>query len=471
MDPLVVTHYFRRIMDAMVLNVLLWLPLVALLVLWIVKSKIVVLINFLLQCFLVLYVGVHFSEPLILKKIWWQAGQYTIFYALYLDKTALAFLFLAFVLGIAVYFTPLDGKGEQNIAYFSLVLLLDMGLTGAFLARDIVLFYLFFEWSLIPLYFLVGFWGGAQRKVAALKLFIYTFVGSLLLLIGFLWMLFSTTAKDFLYEHWLGVHFPAGAFWLLWIGFAIKAAIVPFHYWLPLAHVEATTPVSMLLAGILLKLGGYGLLRYGYPLFPSAVQTFQFLLIALGMLSALWGSLLALAQEDLKRMVAYSSISHMGFAVIGLSTQQSVGEKGALLYFIAHGFSAALLFFLTGVLYRHFQNRNWRKFPGLYHSASRYTFYASMAFLAAMGIPGSGIFVAKLLVVLAFVERFHYWGWMLVIPLLLSMLYFLRVLQHWWFADSKDTLSWQPLQKEEHVVVWTLLSCLALLGIVPLYFL
>lgn len=298
--------------------------------------------------------------------------------------------------------------------YLCLLLFLETALLGVFLSLDLFQFYVFFEVSLLPMYFLIGIWGGPRREYAAIKFFLYTLAGSLALLVGVIGI--------YLYGHTFDLVELAGPaaqaklavamgglsgtvaktlFVLLMIGFLVKLPAVPFHTWLPDAHVEAPTPISMVLAALLLKLGGYGILRVAYPLFPQAGKTLWLLFAIIGVVSLIYGGLCALAQTDFKRMVAYSSVSHMGLITLGAAMMTPAGTNGALFMMVAHGLTSAMLFFIVGVIYDRAHHRDINQFGGLATSMPIYTGFSIVAFFANLGLPGLCGFVGEVLVLLS----------------------------------------------------------------------
>jgi NADH-quinone oxidoreductase subunit M len=314
--------------------------------------------------------------------------------------------------------------------YCMLFLLLETGMLGVFLALDFFLFYVFWEVVLLPMYFLIGIWGGGRREYSAIKFFLYTLAGSVLILIAILGFYFTARPPTFdmialqemgqlTGEHQVFSHtFQTIMFILLFIGFAIKIPIVPFHTWLPDAHVDAPTPISMILAGILLKMGGYGLIRVAYPMCPSAaiMDVMAFTVAVIGVLSIVYGALAAMAQTDFKRLVAYSSVSHMGYVTLGIAVlpivtrvadyDQAVayytwGLAGAMFQMIAHGISSPGMFFLVGVIYDRAHHRDLNRFGGLMNIMPIYGGIATVIFFAGMGLPGLCGFIGEVFTVLA----------------------------------------------------------------------
>jgi len=394
-----------------ILSLIVFLPLAgALLTLLVPKERTGLIRGIaLLATFLVLALSVwlllHFQAAAtgfqFEQKASW-IPQINVWYHLGLDGLSLPLIFLTALLSFVAAIASASIH-ERLKEYFFLYLLLVTGMLGTFLALDLFLFYLFWEIVLVPMYFLIGIWGGPRREYAAIKFFLYTLAGSVFMLLAILTCYLKTTPHSFsipgLVEQ--GLNLPHAVQWWVFLGFflafAIKVPIFPFHTWLPDAHVEAPTPISVLLAGVLLKMGGYGFFRISLPLLPKVAAEFSLALAALGLINIVYGALVAMAQTDFKKMVAYSSVSHMGFVLLGLSALTLSGFNGAMLEMFNHGMITGGMFLLVGVLYDRAHTRNLADFGGLGAKVPVYSGLLIFFSMASLGLPGLSGFVGEFL--------------------------------------------------------------------------
>ncbi|OEH85451.1 NADH-quinone oxidoreductase subunit M [Desulfuribacillus stibiiarsenatis] len=299
--------------------------------------------------------------------------------------------------------------------YFAWLLVLQTGMTGVFAALDMFLFFLFFELTLIPMFFLIGIWGGKEREYASFKFLVYTGLGSIVMLLSFFAIFYVGAAATNFAEVTFNMirlgeilanplnpdaatmGMKSAIFIAIFVAFAVKLPIFPFHTWLPDAHVQAPTPASMILAGILLKMGAYGLLRIGFGILPDAAANFATLMAILGVINILYGALLALVQKDLKKLIAYSSISHMGIVLIGAASFTPEGMQGAIFQMVSHGFISALLFFMVGAIYERTHTRMLADLGGLSKTMPILAGFMLAATMASVGLPGLSGFVSELL--------------------------------------------------------------------------
>jgi NADH-quinone oxidoreductase subunit M len=412
-------------------------------------------------------------------------------------------------------------------AYCFLFLLLETGMLGVFLSLDFFLFYVFWEVMLLPMYFLIGIWGGTRREYAAIKFFLFTLVGSVLILVAMLMLYFAGDVRsldgkqlseshaaaaadtlvvadaakpihtfDIMALTQMGQHVPAlfgGELWcgqslswwafvMLFIGFVIKLPAVPVHTWLPDAHVEAPTPISMILAGVLLKMGGYGILRFCYPICPDAAYSLSWLVGTIGLVSMIYGALASMAQKDFKRLVAYSSVSHMGYVLLGIAVWSAaagnkyntdywqMGMNGAMFQMIAHGLSSAGMFFMVGVLYDRVHHRNLDQFGGLFARMPVASGLAMGIFFAALGLPGLCGFIGEFFVVLG---TWSYSAAMAVIAasvVILTAGYILWTIQRVYLgAEYKGPHgeAITPITRRETLIAAPLLVFAIILGVYP----
>ena len=348
-------------------------------------------------------------------------------YALGVDGISLLLVLLTtFLMPIAVYFSILYVK-QRIGAYMALMLLLETAMIGVFLALDLVLFFVFFEASLIPMYFLIGEWGGKNRVYAAVKFFIYTFAGSALMVVAILIVYFSTGTFDILALQGTAIapSVQTWAFLAFALAFAVKTPLFPFHTWLPDAHVQAPTAGSILLAGVLLKMGTYGYLRVAMPIFPEAATQFGPLLGVLACVGILYGSLVALVQKDIKSLVAYSSVAHLGYVMLGIIAMNVQGVSGSVLQMVNHGLSTGALFLMVGLLYERRHTRMLDDFGGLWASVPVYTGLFLVVAMSSAGLPGLNGFVGEFTIMLGAYEAMPLFAVLAAVGVVLAAWYLL----------------------------------------------
>jgi len=377
--------------------------------------------------------------------------------------------------------------------YFAMFLLLDTGMMGVFVALDFFLFYIFWELMLLPMYFLIGIWGGSRREYAAIKFFLYTLFGSIFILLALIGLYFSTTetladgSKVFTFNM-LTMMDPANytangilspfnpnnlrflAYLGLFIGFAIKIPMFPFHTWLPDAHVEAPTAISVILAGVLLKMGTYGILRVNYPIFPEITRQLIWYIALFGMINIIYGALTAMAQKDFKKLIAYSSISHMGFVLLGMASLNTLGISGAILQMFNHGTITAMLFLTVGVIYDRAHTRDIDGFGGLAVQMPVYAGFSTLAFFAAIGLPGLSGFISEAFVFIGSFgfETIRVIAIISTLGILLGAGYMLWTLQRIYLGKLNEKWASLPdLDLREYAMLVPLSLIIIFLGIYP----
>jgi NADH-quinone oxidoreductase subunit M len=339
---------------------------------------------------------------LVVQAPWIQIGEaWNIDFHIGIDGSSLLLVLLTtFLIPIAIFssWTAVEERVKEYMIFF---LLLEVGMVGVFVSLDLFLFYIFWEFSLVPMYLLVGIWGGKNRMYAAIKFFLYTMAGSILMLLAILWL--GINQGTFSYTELMG-HVPAAAQGLLFLAFAaafaIKVPIWPFHSWLPDAHVEAPTAGSVILAGVMLKLGTYGFLRFNLGLFPEAAKQYAPAIALLAVIGIIYGAIVSYPQKDVKKLVAYSSVSHLGFVMLGLFALNAQGIQGAVLQMINHGISTGALFLLVGFIYERRHTRELSEFGGLWTVMPLYGTFTLIVALSSMGLPGLNGFIGEFAILL-----------------------------------------------------------------------
>ncbi len=325
------------------------------------------------------------------------------------DGISTLLILLTTLLGSIAILSSWTAITDRVRQYYVFLLLLQAGMLGVFCALDMFLFYVFWEVMLVPMYFLIGIWGGARRLYAAIKFFLYTLVGSVVMLLGILALYFQSRKLPGLSEtgtfdvvQWYQMGIPAElqywCFLAFFLGFAIKVPMFPFHTWLPDAHVEAPTAGSVILAGVLLKMGTYGFIRFSLPLFPKATLDAVPWMVALSIISIVYAALVTLVQKDMKKLIAYSSVSHLGFVMLGMFALNPLGLEGSVLQMVNHGLSTGGLFLIVGLIYERRHTREIAQFGGLAHVMPVYAPFTLIIFLASMGLPLLNGFIGEFMI-------------------------------------------------------------------------
>jgi NADH-quinone oxidoreductase subunit M len=493
----------------------------------------------------------HLSDDWVTRYDW--IKKFHIQYYLGLDGISLALVLLTTLISFLAMIA--SWKIDRHVrGYCMLFLILETGMLGTFLALDFFLFYIFWEVMLLPMYFLIGVWGGPRREYAAIKFFLYTLLGSVFILIALLGFYFTdirdvashgsssqaVNSFDLIQlqeagreaarilkgdrnnlmvtaqqeqadveqkqraaekaggptpEHLLKERHDAEArvdrlrqpfffspafqvtmFLLLFVGFAIKVPVFPFHTWLPDAHVEAPTPISMILAGVLLKMGGYGIIRIAYPICPWAAETLGYYVALFGIINIVYGAFAAMAQTDFKKLVAYSSVSHMGYVILGIAvwSQGPNGNKfwewgmnGAMFQMLAHGITSAGMFFCVGVIYERAHHRNLNNFRGLYEPMPLYGGISAIIFFAAMGLPGLCGFVGEFMVVLATYEYNVLFSILSALTVVITAAYILWTIQRVYLGTNPAYKDYPDITLGELACIVPLVILSVLLGVAP----
>ncbi len=426
--------------------------------------------------------GMQFVE-----KVTWISSLY-VSYHLGVDGISLLLVVLTTFLTPIALLASWDSVKDRVKGFVALMLLLEVGTLGVFMSLDLLLFYVFWEFMLIPMYFIIGIWGGKERIYAAVKFFIYTMAGSLLMLIAIIWLGFyasTLTGGHFttnlleLYAIAPGIPFGIQTWMFLafTLSFAVKVPIFPLHTWLPDAHVEAPTAGSVILAGVLLKMGTYGIVRFCLPLFPSATFTFLPYVAILAVVGIIYGALVSMVQPDLKKLVAYSSVSHLGFVVLGLLALNEEGMQGAIIQMVNHGLSTGALFLLVGMIYERRHTRMISDYGGLARIMPVFATFYMIVMLSSVGLPGLNGFVGEFLILVgAFKSSFLGSPWYAIVAatgVILAAVYLLWSYQRVFFGrvDNPENRSLKDLGAREWAVLVPVVILIVWLGVYPKTFL
>ncbi len=359
--------------------------------------------------------------------------------------------------------------------YMACFLFMEALMIGVFAAQDLILFYIFFEAGLIPMYLIIGIWGGANRIYASYKFFLYTLLGSVLMLVAMIWMVSTTGTADI--PTLMQTNFPVEAQTWLWLAFfasfAVKMPMWPVHTWLPDAHVQAPTAGSVILAGVLLKMGGYGLLRFSIPMFPDASAQYMWLIFGLSMVAVVYTSLVALVQSDMKKLIAYSSVAHMAIVSAALFTFNQQGIEGALLVMLSHGLVSGALFLCVGVIYDRLHTREISRYGGLSNNMPGYALLFMLFTMASVGLPGTSGFVGEFLSLIGIYEASSWVALVCGMGVILGAGYMLWLYRRVAFGDAAgdDTRAMPDLSSREWLLLVPIAAVVMWMGIYPESFL
>jgi NADH-quinone oxidoreductase subunit M len=405
-------------------------------------------------------------------------------YLLGMDGISLWLILLTTFLMPIVVLGSYSGVEQREKAFFTLLMALQTGMIGAFVSLDSFLFYVFWEAMLIPMYFLIGIWGGKERIYAAMKFFIFTMVGSLLMLVAIFFLAyqhklqfgsFSTALLD-LYKVQLdgiGYFSTQGLLFLAFaLAFAIKVPLFPVHTWLPDAHVQAPTAGSVILAGVLLKMGGYGFIRFAFPLFPEAVHTYQYVFLLLGSVAIVYGAWVAMVQPDMKKLVAYSSVSHMGYVVIGLFALNQIGATGSIYQMLNHGISTPALFLMVGMLYERRHTKEISEYGGITKVMPLFAVMFMIATLSSIALPGTNGFIGEFLILLGTWKANPVLAIVAATGVIFGAVYMLWMVQRVMFGPLKNEANkaLKDLSAREIIVLAPLMIAIVWMGVAPNFF-
>jgi NADH-quinone oxidoreductase subunit M len=396
-------------------------------------------------------------------------------WALGVDGMALMLILLSVFLMPLCILASWEAITKRVPLYMAMFLMMEVVMVGVFAAQDLILFYLFFEAGLIPMYFIIGIWGGANRKYAAFKFFLYTLLGSVLMLVAMIAMIGEAGTTDI--PTLLNYNFPVKMQTWLWLAFfasfAVKMPMWPVHTWLPDAHVQAPTAGSMILAGVLLKMGGYGFLRFSMPMFPDASGELMWLVFGLSMVAVVYTSLVALVQGDMKKLIAYSSVAHMGIVTAGLFAMNQQGIEGALIVMLSHGFVSAALFFCVGVIYDRLHTREIDRYGGLAINMPGYAMLFMLFTMASIGLPGTSGFVGEFLSLAGIYEASSWAAFVCTTGIILGAAYMLYLYRRVVFGDltKDDVRAMTDLNAREWSIMVPLAAVTLWMGVYPESFL
>lgn len=457
-----------------ILSTLIFFPVFASLLIVLISRKeqeyiklaalVTAIVEFILSIPLYISFDKNSSKMQFVEEYLW-IPQWGIKYALGVDGISVLFVLLSSLLTILCVLVSWNEIKKKVKEFYVSLLLTHSAMIGVFMSLDIFLFYIFWEAMLIPMYLIVGVWGGPNRIYAAIKFFLYTFIGSLLMLIGIIVLYIYTGTSDILKLAQFSYPYKM-QLWLFWAflaAFAVKVPMWPVHTWLPDAHTEAPTAGSVILAGILIKMGAYGLLRFNLPMFPDATLALTPLMLILSVIAIIYGALICLVQTDLKRLIAYSSVSHMGFVTLGIFALNHQGIQGGILQMINHGIVTGALFLCVGMVYQRTHTREIAKYGGLATVMPLYSAFFMVFALASIGLPGTNGFIGEFLILLG---AFKAWKLMSILgatALIIGAAYILWLYQRVFFEKTNEYI-------KEHITGYGDLNAREIVILIPLIF-
>jgi NADH-quinone oxidoreductase subunit M len=415
------------------------------------------------------------GQPQLVEQATW-IETWGIDYYLGVDGVSIWLLLLTALIGPVAILSSFTAVRERVKEYYVFALLMQTAATGVFLALDLFLFFAFWEFALVPLFFLTGMWGGPRRVHAALKFFLYTMAGSILMLLAILYIglqgeTFAVPDLIALNTKWVGTGAETWLFAAFAAAFAIRLPLWPLHSWLPDAHTQAPAAVSVLLASLLLQTGGYGLVRFNLPLFPQAAHDLAPVMAVLSIVGIIYGALVSFAQTDIKKLVAYSSLSQMGLAMLGVFSLTPQGLRGGILHVVNHGLNTGALLLLVGMLYERRHTREMEAFGGLWKIMPLYSAITLIVSLAVIGLPGLNGFVGVLLILRGAFDHHWIWATFAAIGVILTAVYVLTMFQKVFLGHSRDPenekLAGYPLRWHELAALAPILICIFLIGLYP----
>ncbi|HWQ55305.1 MAG TPA: NADH-quinone oxidoreductase subunit M [Bryobacteraceae bacterium] len=475
-------------MDQHLLSLVLFAPLVGLAVLLLIPSRaataikvwanVSAFVGFLISLLLVLRFDKNAAGFQFVERVDWIPAL-GVKYSIGIDGISLLLIMLSTVMGFLALLSSWNAVTDRLKEYYAMFLLLQTGMLGVFMALDFFLFYVMWELVLVPMYFIIGVWGGPRKLYAAIKFFLYTLAGSALMLLGILTLYFQHHQQFGFYTFEIAelmkLNMPLGmqqwVFWAFFLGFAIKVPMFPFHTWLPDAHVEAPTAGSVILASVLLKMGTYGFIRFSLPLLPQASidHTIVQVLAALSIVGILYGALVSLMQQDWKKLVAYSSVSHLGFCTLGIFALNPNGLAGSVLQQLNHGISTGMLFLVIGIIYERRHTREIREYGGLAHVMPVYSVVFAIAMLSSAGLPLLNGFIGEFTILQGAFEANRVWAASAVLGVIFGAAYLLWLYQRTMLGQvtNPKNLHLPDLSLRELCVFLPLIAWAIWIGVYP----